>query len=1832
MKTRMKKLCSMLLALCLLMQPVVNAFAAQPAGSGEVVDVLEYGADPTGSRDSTEAIWAALQAAKEKSADGTKHVTLNFPTGEYHIYKDKAQTRPYHTSNTNSIEHPIKTIGLLIEDQKNLTLEGNGSLFMMHGNMMALAVAHSEDVELKNFAWDFAVPTVSEMTVLQVGQQNGHNFVDYYIPACFPYEVEGNTIRWNSEPSPYTGELYWTATGLHNSYGITVYQPEHEMTRIYGTGASPFGGVSGIEELSEGVVRFNYSGAAPEIAKPGYVIQLTGNTTRETAGAFTWESKNVTADHVKVHFMHGFGWLVQMSENVYYRNCDMMPREGSGHITASFADGIHASGAKGDFVIENCNFSHTHDDPINMHGTFTRVEQRRDDHTLQLNYVHAQQGGFPQYHVGDKVQFFTRDTLESTDNEAEYTVKRVISDPGEDGNDLRTMVVEFREPLPENLSDRIGGQPKYVAENVTYAPSVTIRGCTFQNVATRSILCTTRNKVIIEDNLFYPSSMAAIFLSNDSNDWYESGPIRDMTIRNNVFYVDDIGGRTSWPCAPAIWVHPVTKGGGLPDASNPIHKNITVEGNTFYMDEDMVVKAESVENFRFLNNKILRMTPDLSIQLEEVPALKAGKTATLTVHTSGQSNTRNIDNLFEFRQSKDVTIRGNHYDDGMKNYVIAEDDATAATLTNDDSAVVQLVRDRNHPASAPVGQLRFASSAPEVAYVDQNGQLVAKQAGTADIMAYYEWDDTLIRSNSVRVTVEGEGEAPAPEEPQVLSSSFSITREDPSQYSLSPEGITVTTDRGDLYGSNNSVKNLFLYDPAGVDKNNLRTVVKVSGLPVKEDGQWDTASFALYKDDDNYITIGKKSHFTGFSSVVEQKSSAVEEGGDARYNGTTEAWLGMTVQNGKVSLDYKVGEESWQHLRDVTTHTIGTDYRIGMACWHTNDRNKQVTFSDFHVGPADRSYDALLAEQHISFTGDREDTLDLYSITVNGQNIYTRGGEQEMQVNVPVECGTLAVQYAAVNPTLGTTELRINDIPVVGLAENRAAAALPVQDGDVVTVLRGGQTYRITVKTVASNAAQVVEVAMEELDFTADANSEIEDAYVVASGVTGGTLTIRTAGELSALKVLKNEYREELEVTKNAQGYSCPVTFTNGINTFYVTAVAADGKTRDVFRVHVICHPDRAVSVTGIRLNGEALKGFRPQQEAYLYQLPVGKNALTVAVEAVPADDVTIALNGAVITGNTAEFTRLQDGANTLTIRARAADGITAVHYTVTVVKPYDSNATLQSVRLDGKNVDLSESPVIMVSGETVTLTAAAQDNRAKVTVCRGDEVVAEAVGSVETTLTPYENDSTFTIHITSVDGKTTRTSAFTLVRGVYASDVDWTSATVGWGDGVHRDKNVNNTAITLADKDGKPVTFTKGLGAHAESVIRYNVAGKGYTAVRGFAGVDYCQYNAQYGSVQFQIFADNNRIFDSGVMVQKTPMAAIDAKIPAGTRELTFKALQGEHNWNDHADWADLKFLGSFGEKTTVDKNALAAAIENAQKKQETDYTADSWNTFTTALDKAVSVNKDPAATQTQVNGALAELSRAVEALRPRAEEGREAAAAVDAKIDAIGTVTLDSEQKITEARAAYEALTEAQKALVTKLDVLTAAEKKLDELKNPEKPVPTFPDVKPGDWFYNGVTYSAQKGFMSGLPDGTFGPKVTMTRAQLVQMLYAMEGKPDVALTNQFSDVNSGEWFAKAVSWAVESGVTGGVGGGEFAPNAKITRQEMAVMLYAYWGRPEAAGKPDFVDNVDIADWAAKAVVWAVDSGLMGSTSTEQMMFSPKNTATRAEAAIIMMNLDKL
>lgn len=175
-------------------------------------------------------------------------------------------------------------------------------------------------------------------------------------------------------------------------------------------------------------------------------------------------------------------------------------------------------------------------------------------------------------------------------------------------------------------------------------------------------------------------------------------------------------------------------------------------------------------------------------------------------------------------------------------------------------------------------------------------------------------------------------------------------------------------------------------------------------------------------------------------------------------------------------------------------------------------------------------------------------------------------------------------------------------------------------------------------------------------------------------------------------------------------------------------------------------------------------------------------------------------------------------------------------------------------------------------------------------------------------------------------------------------------------------------------------------------------------------------------------------------------------------------------------------------------------------------------------------------------------------------------------------------------------------------------------------------FTDVNENDWFYEGVAYTTEKGMFAGISDTEFGPKIQMTRAMLVQTLYSVAGKPEVEITDDFDDVKAGDWYADAVSWAVENGVAVGYDNGSFGSEDPVTREQMAMILWNFGGQDDVKGDQlnKFVDADQISDWAKQGMSWVVENGIMEGVG--QNMIAPQANATRAEAAVVMMQCGKL
>lgn len=167
---------------------------------------------------------------------------------------------------------------------------------------------------------------------------------------------------------------------------------------------------------------------------------------------------------------------------------------------------------------------------------------------------------------------------------------------------------------------------------------------------------------------------------------------------------------------------------------------------------------------------------------------------------------------------------------------------------------------------------------------------------------------------------------------------------------------------------------------------------------------------------------------------------------------------------------------------------------------------------------------------------------------------------------------------------------------------------------------------------------------------------------------------------------------------------------------------------------------------------------------------------------------------------------------------------------------------------------------------------------------------------------------------------------------------------------------------------------------------------------------------------------------------------------------------------------------------------------------------------------------------------------------------------------------------------------------------------------------------DVAKNAWYHDAVDYMMRKGLMTGMSASTFDPEGTLTRAQLVTVLYRIEGEPTVTGNMPFTDVEDGQWYSDAIRWAAQNGVVNGVTVTTFAPNTPITREQIAAILYRYTkSEPVKENKLNaFPDASKISEYAVEAMNWAVAERLIAGSDGKLL---PQENATRAQIATILM-----
>jgi hypothetical protein len=510
-------------------------------------------------------------------------VVIRFAPGRYDWFPKKLLTRKLAISNTNEDPDGDKAVAMELRQVAWFRIEGEGAIFYCRGKMMQIHIERSKDVLLTGFAFDYQRPTVSEYTVESLGSKDA-------VLAMHPdstYTLKDGKVVWVGEG--------WRADS--GGYG-QIFDPRDNTVRRAG---SPLGKIKRAEILSPGKVQVYFD------KNPGFVQGLVYQhrvTRRDYAAVFCDRSERIHWDAVKFHFMHGMGVVSQFSRDLVFRDALFAPRPESKRTCAAWADMLHFSGCAGKITVENVRFFGANDDAINIHGTHLRIVRTSRPNHLWVRFMHRETFGFPAFFSGDEVDFISAKTL------LPYATATVAK---AELLDSRTMELTLSKPIPNNI------KADDVLENATWTAAVEIKNCLIEAIPTRGFLLTTRQPILVADNVFRRTNMSAILVADDAKSWFESGMVRDLTIRGNTFD----------HCAePVLNFHPENP---VASETHPVHANIKILGNTFFLRGRGALALKSTgevtlaENQFILGKNQMGITEEILIKRHASPPVKTSR-------------------------------------------------------------------------------------------------------------------------------------------------------------------------------------------------------------------------------------------------------------------------------------------------------------------------------------------------------------------------------------------------------------------------------------------------------------------------------------------------------------------------------------------------------------------------------------------------------------------------------------------------------------------------------------------------------------------------------------------------------------------------------------------------------------------------------------------------------------------------------------------------------------------------------------------------------------------------------------------------------------------------------------------------------------------------------------------------------------------------------------------------------------------------------------------------------------------------------------------------------
>lgn len=556
---------------------LLSLISLHTAAKERVYDMARFGILPDKGINCSPLWQQALDAIWSECAPNDA-IVLRFLPGRYDFHEEGAATREYYISNHDQTNP--KKVGLVLENFRNLTLDGQGASFVFHGRMLPLALLQSENCTLRNFSIDFENPHIAQIKIIANSPEEGMTFE---VAPWVHYRINGKG-RFESYGEGWT---------LSQGSGIAF---EGDTRHVVYRTSDLMINTQGVKEIAPRQLQ------APQWKDkrlvPGTVIAMRG-WGRPAPGIFLSHDKNTRLLNIKVHYAEGMGLLAQLCENITldgFGVClkgDKDPR----YFTTQ-ADATHFSGCKGKIISQNGLYEGMMDDAINIHGTYLKIVQRIDDKTVVGRYMHNQSYGFEWGRPGDEVQFVRSATMELIGTPNKITSISPYNQEQIDGT--KEFRITFKNPIDPVINEKEG----FGIENLTWTPEVIFRNNLIRNNRARGALFSTPRKTVIKNNTFDHTSGTAILLCGDCNGWYETGACREVIIRNNKF-INALTNLFQFTNA-VISIYPE-----IPDLQNQqayFHggagKGVIIENNLFETFDQPIVYAKSLDGLTFRKNTI----------------------------------------------------------------------------------------------------------------------------------------------------------------------------------------------------------------------------------------------------------------------------------------------------------------------------------------------------------------------------------------------------------------------------------------------------------------------------------------------------------------------------------------------------------------------------------------------------------------------------------------------------------------------------------------------------------------------------------------------------------------------------------------------------------------------------------------------------------------------------------------------------------------------------------------------------------------------------------------------------------------------------------------------------------------------------------------------------------------------------------------------------------------------------------------------------------------------------------------------------------------------------